>query len=259
MQNARIEVEDRDGWRKTFALEKAITYIGAEARNDIVLESWRGAGVAPRHAQLIHAGTRWRLVNLGNTEVSVAATADGTHAPVGPMSAIELQHGAQIKLGEFHLSFFGAPAAPESGDGVAGGAASVGTQPVENAGDAIGLRLRLPGVALSPDRPLEGVVIVRNQGTRAGAQFRIEVKGLDADMFEIGPGPILFPNAEKEVVFHIRHTRKPRPPAGEVTMMIRATAPDAYPGQSATVTQTIQVLPYYSHSLTLTPADAATA
>lgn len=259
MQHARIEVEDRDGWRKTFALQKAITYIGAEARNDIALESWRGAGVAPRHAQLINAGTRWRLVNLGNTEMSVAPKAGATHAPVGPMSAIELQDGAQIRLGEFHLSFFGTPAASDSGDGGAGGVAGMVTQPVENAGNAIGLRLRLPGSALAPDQPLEGAVIVRNQGARAGAQFRIEVKGLEADMFEIGPGPILFPNAEKEVVFHIRHTRRPRPPAGDVRMMIRVTAPDAYPGQSATITQTIQVLPYYSHSLTLTPADAATA
>ncbi len=259
MQHARIEVEDRDGWRKTFALQKAITYIGAEARNDIVLESWRGAGVGPRHAQLINAGTRWRLVNLGNTEISVAPKAGATHASVGSMSAIELQDGAQIKLGEFHLSFFVGSAVSDSGDGGTGTVASMGMPPVENAGDAIGLRLRLPGTALSPDQPLEGAVIVRNQGTRAGAQFRIEVKGLDADMFEIGPGPILFPNAEKEVVFHIRHPRKPRPAAGDVTMVIRATAPDAYPGQSATVTQTIQVLPYYSHSLTLMPADAASA
>ena len=269
MQNARIEVEDRDGWRKTFAIQKAITHIGAEARNDIVLESWRGAGVAPRHAQLIGAGATWRLVNLGNAEVSVAAVPDGAPAPVAPMSSVELQDGAQIKLGEFRLWFFGLPdlslgalSALESSDGVAAGhvggvAAGAGPRIGDTAGDAIGLRLRLSGTGLSPDRPLEGAVIVRNQGSRAGAQFRIEVKGLDADMFEIGPGPILFPNAEKEVAFRIRHTRKPRPPAGDVTVVIRATAPDAYPGQSAMVTQTIQVLPHYSHSLTVTALDSA--
>jgi predicted component of type VI protein secretion system len=268
VQNARVEVEDRDGWRKTFAIQKAITHIGSEARNDIVLETWRGVGVAPRHAQIIGAGAGYRLVNIGNAEIVVAPGPDSSDAPLAPLSATELRDGALIRLGDFRLRFF-MPAEPQlSATGAPAGAvamtfsasngmshaASLAAAP----GNDIGLRLQLSGSALTPDRPLEGALVVRNQGSRAGAQFRLEVAGLEPDMFEIGPGPILFPGAEKEVMFRVIHTRRPRPPAGALTMTIRATAPDAYPGQSATVTHTIQVLPYHSHSLTLAEVpDAA--
>lgn len=262
MQNARFEIEDRDGWRKTFVIQKAITHIGSEPRNDLVLETWRGSGVAPRHAQLIGAGAGYRLVNIGSAEVLVAPGPDSPAAPVTPLSAVELQDGAQIQLGDFRLRFLKPAEAPINvavANGVPVPVASAGVAgPVSAPGaNDIGLRLRLDGSALSPDFPLQGAVVVRNQGNRAGAQFRLQVTGLDPDMFEIGAGPILFPNAEKEVLFRITHTRKPRPPAGELMVVIRATAPDAYPGQSATVTQKIQVLPYYSHSLTVTALNSA--
>lgn len=261
MQNARFDVEDRDGWRKTFVIQKAITHIGSEPRNDLVLETWRGAGVAPRHVQLIGAGASYRLVNIGNAEVLVASGPGSLAVPVAPLSAVELQDGAQIQLGEFRLRFFKPAEAAlntVAADGAPAPAASAGVASRISApgGGDIGLRLRLDGVALSPDYPLQGAVVVRNQGNRAGAQFRLQVTGLDPDMFEIGAGPILFPNAEKEVLFRITHTRKPHPPAGDLVVVIRATAPDAYPGQSATVTQKIQVLPYYSHSLAVTALNS---
>ena len=49
----QVEVVDRDGWRKAFPLEKHIVHIGSDPRNDVVLDSRRGAGVAARHLQLI--------------------------------------------------------------------------------------------------------------------------------------------------------------------------------------------------------------
>lgn len=260
MQGARIEVEDRDGWRKTFAIQKAITHIGAEARNDIALEGWRGNGVAPRHLQIIGAGARYRLVNIGAAEIVVAQDPNAPGVAVLPLCAVELQDGAWIQLGEFRLRFFNPAEQPSASSAVIADertmltTAGVPAVPSAPTGQDIGLRLKLSGTALSPDRPLEGALVVRNQGSRTGAQFRLEVDGLEPDMFEVGPGPILFPGAEKEVAFRIIHSRRSQPPVGALTVTLRATAPDAYPGQSATVTQTIQVMPYYSHSLTLVEA-----
>ena len=131
-----------------------------------------------------------------------------------------------------------APAAPAS---VAADTATTAT--------SIGMRLVLPPLPLSPDQPLEGTIVVRNQGSRPGAQFRLQVEGLDPSWYEIGPSPILFPNAEKEIPLRIIHPRKPNPPAGEFRFSVRASAPEAYPREVASVTQTINILPYYSHKL----------
>ena len=90
---------------------------------------------------------------------------------------------------------------------------------------------------------------MRNQGNMPGAQMRLELEGLPSEYFEMGPGPLLFPNAEKDVLLRLEHPRKPDPPAGEYRITIRATAPNAYPEQSAQVSKTIQILPYYRHEL----------
>ncbi len=258
MQNARIEVEDRDGWRKTFVIQKAITHVGSDARNDIVLETWRGVGVAPRHAQIIGAGAGYRLVNIGNAEVLIAPDPQAPAAPVAPLSSADLRDGALIQMGDFRLRFFRPADLQLTAPAPSAGANAMMFSPVAGvavpSANDIGLRLQMSESTLAPDRPLQGALVVRNQGSRAGAQFRLQVTGLASDMFEIGPGPILFPGAEKEVAFRVIHTRRPHPPAGALTVTICATAPDAYPGQSATVTHTIQVLPYYSHSLTLVEA-----
>ncbi|MCS7060122.1 MAG: FHA domain-containing protein [Anaerolineae bacterium] len=266
MQNARIEIEDRDGWCKTVVLHKAITHIGSDARNDIVLDSWRGSGVSARHAQVIAVGTTCRLVNIGGAEMLASAGVQEALAPVPPLSAVVLHDGAQIKLGDFRLRFFiPSPSALSSTLSPATPMldhvpqfSAVPDQTASNSSDsstssAIGLSVRLSDTALSPERPLEGVVAVRNQGDRAGAQFRLEITGLEPDMFEIGAGPILFPNVEREVPLRIVHSRKSHPPAGDVTFVIRATAPAAYPGQSATVRQVIRILPFYHHVLSVTP------
>ena len=44
-----IEITDKDGWTKEFNLSKTIAYVGADPRNDIVLDPERGQGVSPRH------------------------------------------------------------------------------------------------------------------------------------------------------------------------------------------------------------------
>jgi hypothetical protein len=111
--------------------------------------------------------------------------------------------------------------------------------------------MTLAGGKLAVGQPLEGAVTVRNLGDKTGVQFQLQAEGLEPDCVEIGPAPILFPNAEKEVFFRVRHPQAARPPAGEFRFRIRATAPTAYPGESTTAATVIQVEPFYSHELRL--------
>ena len=102
---------------------------------------------------------------------------------------------------------------------------------------------------MAPDHPLTGSITVKNLGNQTGVQFKLEVDGLDPKYYEIGPAPILFPNVEREIYFHLRHPRSPELPAGDYRITIRATAPEAYPGEAAMVSQMIRILPYYSHEV----------
>lgn len=43
-----IDICDKDGWHKEFDLQKRLTYIGSDPRNDIVLNPF--AGQESRHA-----------------------------------------------------------------------------------------------------------------------------------------------------------------------------------------------------------------
>jgi hypothetical protein len=102
---------------------------------------------------------------------------------------------------------------------------------------------------LHPEKPLQGIVTVHNRGNMPGVQFRLEIEGLEADAYEIGPGPVLFPNVEKGVALTVHHPHRPEPRAGTHSIQIQATAPEAYPGERASIHQELEILPYYSHTV----------
>jgi len=238
-----VEVVDRDGWRKQFPLRKPLLYIGAEAGNDIVLESYRGAGVSARHLQLIgrqDAPGGYRAVNLGDTELALGQEGERR---LPPHSAVGVADGDLLRLGEFVLTFHldGGTAIKPSGTG--------------SASPSMRLWFSLPGNKLDAAKPLEGMITVRNTGRMPGVQFRLELEGLDEECYEMGSGPILFPNVEKGVYLRLLHPRRPDMPAGTHKIVIRATAPDAYPGESVTVSQEIEILPFYAHDLRLLTVD----
>jgi hypothetical protein len=234
-----VVVVDRDGWHKEFPLAKAIVSIGSDPRNDVVLERTRGAGVSPRHLQLIAAGAGYRLINMGDTEIRLGPAQDRSLAP---RAFVEISSSEKVQVGEFSLVFYGGGAQPMARGGGTGR---------DSKSAAIGLTLALAGTKLAVGQPLDGTVTIRNQGDKTGVQFTLEADGLAPECVEIGPAPILFPNAEKEVFFRVRHPQAARPPAGEFRFRLRASAPSAYPGESTTATAIIQVEPFYSHELRL--------
>jgi hypothetical protein len=247
---SRIRVTDKDGWQQEFVLDKVLAYIGSAPGNDIVLPIDRGAGVAARQAQLVAlAGEepRFRVVNLGASEVRLASQDE----PLAPRAVGIVGDGDELQLGDFCLSFQlgdgGSTSPSERGSGVPpAGAAS------RRSGD-IGLTFHLPQSVLEAELPIEGTITVHNLGDKPGVQFRIELSGFPADCCEMGPGPILFPGAEKQVPLRIRHPQRSDPVAGEHEIRVRVSAPDAYPGQRAEAAQTVRVAPFYRHALRFAP------
>lgn len=248
--SSSVRVTDQEGWQRVFPLSKKLIHIGSDPGNDIVLAG-RGTGVASRHLQLVYArGSQsgYRVINLSDGELVLHDQA------LSPRSTGDLVDGDSLRLGDFELCFSLRP--PEFQDDMpemafepaSGGnveqARAVGSQ-------AIGLKVFLSQTRLAVDQPIDGTVIVRNQGNMPGVQFRLDVEGLESADYEIGPGPILFPNAEKDVSLRIVHPRRPHPPAGEHRILIRATAPKEYPGQSTVVSQTIHIDPFYEHQVRL--------
>jgi len=227
----RVDVIDRAGWRKEYPLNRAILHIGSDARNDIVLAGEHGAGIEARHAQLIATGgsRSYRLVNLSQTTMRLER--GGRTLP--PRGAADIYDGDVVQIEEYTFHFVLS----------------------EGASDSISVSLQFSETQLAVDTLLEGVITVKNLGTAPGAQFRLAVEGLTPDWYALGPGPILFPGAQKDVLLHIRHARQPFVPAGQCAVTVRSTAPDAYPGESAAATQTIQIAPFYDHAIRLTLAD----
>ncbi len=234
-----LEIIDRDGWRKEFPLPGRIAHVGSATGNTIVLEASRGEGVAPRHLQFIFLEEGGcRLVNLGDTEVELERDAESAALP--PHLTHKIVDGQRLRVGDFtlvvHLGAEEEGAVPRPG-------------PVTSR--SIGLRIALPETRLNPTRPIEGAVIVRNAGEQPGVQFHLTLEGLPADCYELGPAPLLFPNAEKSVVLRLMHPRGPSLPAGEHRFTVFASAPTAYPDERAQVTQRIEVAPLYAHTLEL--------
>jgi pSer/pThr/pTyr-binding forkhead associated (FHA) protein len=226
-----IVVTNQDGWRKEFLLESNLIYIGSALDNDIVLAMEQGRGVSPRHIQLIAMPGGYRAVNLGETNI---LTGD---QELEPRFAVDVADGTEFRVGDFGIIFHF--------DEVIGTSSVTSTK-------AIGVGIALPRpVILIPEQPVEGSVLVRNAGTESGVQFMIQVEGLEETDYEIGPGPILFPNAEKAVFLRLHHPRRPTPPAGAHRIRIRASAPEAYPGQSAVESLEVEIRPYHQHTLHL--------
>lgn len=269
MAEINLVLTSRGGWRQAVKLTKPLALVGSDPRCDVVLDAARGLGAAARHLQLLSVPgqSALRLVNLAD-----AVTVSGRQGlrSLAPRATLDLSDGDQIQVGEFTVSIGGAPgaAAPAVGREPARPGAASSIPPAapaapadvpaaQGAGQArgIGLELRFPNLPLEPEQSLDGVLLVRNLGDQAGVQFRITVHGLSPECCQVGPAPILFPNAQKEVSIRLRHPCGPSLPAGRQRFRVTVTAPDSYPGETAAVSHAVQVQPYYAHRVVVTPVE----
>ncbi len=168
----KVEITDRDGWRKEFLLQKPLIHIGSDPRNDIVLEAARGTGVSSRHLQLICVPGEqpgYRGINLGDGDIVMG---DLGNVSVGPRSAAQIADGDRLKLGDFFLVFHlggeGGAALPAASTRAAGtGVQREERLPVagnRKASAVIGVSLALSGSALAPDHPLDSHSLDRRVG-----------------------------------------------------------------------------------------------
>lgn len=245
-QESRIEVINKFGWRKDFVVDKPIIQIGRDARNDLVLDDGFENGIAPRHAQLLPSSINrqgLRLVNLSDKDILIyaqggkadvsATLAQPPSATIVPRSSGEVSSGDLLKLGEFSLIFQGGASYSE----------------------VVKLTIDMPSKLLTLDRPLTGTLNIHHVGNKAAVQFKLELEGLDPDSYEIGPGPVLFPNAEKQIPFRLMHPKRPYPLAGAHQITFHVTAPDAYANERATVSAEIEVAPIYRHKMRVVVMD----
>ncbi len=126
----------------------------------------------------------------------------------------------------------------------------------EQRSEVVKLTLDMPSTGLVLDQALNGTLTINHVGNKAAVQFKIELDGLDADSYVIGPGPVLFPNAEKQVAFRLNHPKKSYPPAGDRRITFHVTAPDAYPDERASISKDIQIAPFYRHKMRLVVMDS---
>ncbi len=261
-QHNRLEIINREGWRREYPLEKGIIHIGNASTNDIVLDNRYGTGVAPFNAQIISAANGnnpvYKLVNLGETNIAVGAEGQENLTPGSVLILVDKQ---SFILGEFTLVFYSGSQSYQNYNNIAPATTAssrptsispaIGTQ-------SIGLKLSMPSTRLAPNQSLEGMATVSNLGQRTGVRFDLELEGLEPDCYDIAPGPMLSSGAEKEVLFRLHHHGE-KPLAGDWRIVIRATASKTYPGEQAVASQIIHVLPCYNYRLRLLPAKGITA
>lgn len=235
----KLLVTDKEKWCKEFVVEKSIIHIGSALGNDVILDPIRGKGVSPRHVQVIAPsdGSRiYRLVNLGTGPITLVSAGGIT---VEPPNVAQVQDEDVVGVGEFSFTLRGGEIELSS--------------PVGPEGSAnIGLRVFLKQAELTGEQPAEGMIVVRNRGQQTGVQFKLEIIGLESECCDIGPVPILFPGVQREIPLRIHHPINKKPLlAKEHSFIVRATAPESYPNEAAEVSQVVQILPFYRHTLHL--------
>ena len=261
-----IRVTDREGWHKAFPLEKKIIHVGSDIRNDIRVTGRQDGQSISWRIQLIALPTsppQYRLVNLGHTDILLGALGERALAPrsrtsatggepvsVGGDSYIDIADGEHISVGGGLTLVMRCSETIPGADDVSPSSsyARSKSSKLYGASQNIGLKLVLPHRRLNPDGVIDGCVTVHNRGKEPGVKFKLTVEDMDTDCYKMGAGPVLFPNAEREVFFQLSHPRRSTLLAGERQFYIHATASE-YPGERATVSEIIHMLPFYEHEL----------
>ncbi len=167
-----------------------LIYIGSDPGSDIALSASRGAGVAPRHLQLVCGqGDRQRyyVVNLGDAECCGRSGRRSHHrAPLGcghcSRGSAAAWRVRPCLFDKGRRGQTGTCCRGRSGRSLTGSSAPSRATAHRRSRAApsavIGLQLFLPYTTLDPERPLDGTVILRNVGKQAGRAVQIGSGGV---------------------------------------------------------------------------------
>lgn len=226
---------DERGWQKPFPLTEGVFWLGSAQKAHIQLTDAKG--IAPFHLQIVNmlSEASVRLINLSNWALLLQKGEETSLCPAGGMMDI---FGPEIiRLGNYTLTF------QLNKQNLPHPATKTTKQKV------IGINLNLPDVVLRPNASLVGLLTLQNTGDEA-CQFRVELDGLPEDCYEIAPPPLLFAGGEESTQIRFIH-KGTAPTAGQHIITLRVTSPEVYPGQEATLRQTLRVVPVYAHDLSI--------
>ncbi|MEM7029362.1 MAG: FHA domain-containing protein [Chloroflexota bacterium] len=257
---ALIEVRPTTGKTIQHVVKNVITYIGTDSACDIVLSSEMGRGIAKRHAQFIYlpeSDEPYRFLSLSTTVGQSDAAGNEDKGTL--FTSQPVKNGDQIQIGQYILIFhLGAdtPAADTTDTRQVPASVPPNTDDPdsrreESFSKSIGLHLFLPTTKLKPGEPIFGSVTVSNIGDQSGVKFRLKVAGLHQDIYILNAGPLLPLSASADINFYLYHTERPEPEAGNYPFTLEAMAEEAYGDETVSVSQKIEVLPFYKHELTL--------
>ncbi len=220
---------NEQGWQKRISLDEGIHWIGTAANCTIRLPE--GESIAPYHVQIVNNAheAHVRLVNLSSQGLILESSAgDEILAPHGMQDVFETEI---LHLGSYGLQF------DIHKEYVAQQVAREQNQHI------LGLRLVLSGHVLQPGAVIHGRLYLRNLGDQS-CQFEVELDGLPAENYEIDPPPLIHPGGEESSDIRIYH-RLISPPAGNLLLTLRVSAPAVYPGRELMVQQVLKVVPNY--------------
>jgi len=115
----------------------------------------------------------------------------------------------------------------------------------------IGLQLFLPHSTLDPVRRSTVQSPCATWETSQGCSSNWRWKGWSLTATTLGQGRSCFQGRKRRSRCAFATHDGRQVPAGEHRIAIHASAPEAYPGEVVTVSQTLRILPFYHHTLRL--------
>jgi hypothetical protein len=224
-----IKVTDKAGWSRVFALEKAITLIGNDPVNDIILPAGAETTTAPVSLQLIceaESPTRIKAINLRHNIIPRFNLNSLRSNPIMPQQSSDLVEGDQLTLGSYQLVF---------------SLIGQGFRLAERS-EHLGVELLLPTLDLSPEWPLEGEIRLTNFSQQVHLQLDVDIEGLPRECYRIDPAPLLHAGGSEMLTVRFIH-RGSQPPMGVCQVKLRAAAPHAFVLETVTIPFALNVKP----------------
>jgi hypothetical protein len=227
MSDATLKVVEREGWSKSLPINKAIMKIGSSAFCDVQLSA---PDISAVHLQVMavpNLPSIRRVINIGSAlEIRdhSGARAFERHATA------EIHNGDEIQLGGYTLVFN----LPQTSGQVL-------------ASRSIEASLDFQNPVLGLDKPLEGLLTVKNLESKKACQFQVTLAGLPDDCYSIDPVPLIYPGASEEVRVRLFH-QTTYPEAGEQELVVTVAAPGSHAGETLVIRQNVWVTPVFDQA-----------